>query len=322
MKNGERKPRLLIIGGMHRNVPPQLSQYFDIARHVEQSDRRFGTTWPHVDHIMVITNWVNAGAVSSARKGLPNADVIWVHAGWRSIRDELIRRHLITLEEAAPVADQETEIHAPPSADDPYANMSLEELEKATRPEEHVPEPAAPEPQPASIAAPGAGETKAVDVDGQWRAHVARWAASWTVEIGQPVERIIEVVSAAVTDVDMDTFRQGLGLDDLMAHKMCVGFWKSRGKFRKNIGLAPLTERRPKTERKPPPFASDVDRLLAEYFGLNEEKQKLLQEQMELEQKIHEVDKQIEVYKPLADQLKALNRAAQQVREKIGQPRP
>lgn len=123
------KPRLLIIGGKPFNVPPQISEHFEIAKHIEQDQMKFSL--PSADYVMVICNWVNHSAISSVRNSMPRTPVIWVRKGWPAMRAELLRRGLI------PEAEIETpEMVEEPEEPESSTPMSEEELESATRPRE------------------------------------------------------------------------------------------------------------------------------------------------------------------------------------------
>ncbi|MGH9391891.1 MAG: hypothetical protein ACRD1Z_19995 [Vicinamibacteria bacterium] len=122
------KPRLLVVGGKGFNVPRQLGDHFEIVRHIEQEEKKIGTL-PAVDYILVITNWVNHGAIEQVKKALPDVPVVWVKAGWRSMEAELVRRQIIS-PPAEPALD-EPEPESSPAPENPGPDLDHDTLKAA-----------------------------------------------------------------------------------------------------------------------------------------------------------------------------------------------
>lgn len=331
------KPRLLLIGGKAFNVPAELRTYFDIARHIEQEDKKFATM-PTVDYILVLTNWVNHGAIASARKSLPKTPIIWVRKGWPAMSAELQRRGLIQAPAAPPEIPEEViaEVaEAPPVPDDPFASMTDEQLEAATRPEVTVPVQETTVPQtatPAAPAAPGAEINTPYpdglkDANAGWQAQVMKFCAENCPDLGIDPMKAVDFFSVALhEELGPPDLKAQFDLSDEAAHGLYISFGKSRGQYRVKFGLPPIHTRakiaRPRATPPPPvpaPVPSEVDRMLQEYMRLTAEKSKLLEEQHVLEDKIVGVNKQLEIMKPFAEHFKGLAVAAKKVREALEQ---
>ncbi len=330
-------PRLLIIGGKPFNVPPRLKDYFEIARHVEQEERKLGTL-PTVDYILVITNWVNHGAIATARKVLPGVPVIWVRKGWPAMSAELRRRGLIPEEAVAPepeVPEAPEPVAAGEPKEDEFASMTEEQLEAATRPEvQPVQETAVPQTPalPAPVTAPTNAETPKrpdaydIEMGKLWQGHVMKFVGDTFAKFGADMTKAVEFFSVALhEEFAPEDLKKEFGLSDDDAHGLYVSFGKSRGQFRAKWNLPPIHTRakvlkpRPAPVAPPVPVPSEVDRMLQEYTRLTQEKSKLLEEQHVLEGKIEAVNKQLDIMKPFADHFKGLAAAAKKVREALEQ---
>ncbi len=323
-------PRLLIIGGKPFNVPPRLKDYFEIARHIEQEERKFG--FPSVDYILVITNWVNHAAISAARKALPRTPVIWVRKGWPAMSAELRRRGLIPEEavvEPEPEAVAIAEVTGPPEPEDSFAKMTEEQLDAATRPElQPVQETAVP--QTPALPAPVTAEfPRRMNYDEEmavlWKSHVMKFVGDTCPKFGADMTKAVEFFSVALhEEFAPEDLKKEFGLSDDDAHGLYVSFGKSRGQFRAKWNLPPIHTKAKVLKAKPAPLPpvpvpSEVDRMLQEYTRLTQEKSKLLEEQHALEGKIEAVNKQLEIMKPFADHFKGLAAAAKKVREALEQ---
>ena len=321
-------PRLLIIGGKQFNIPPRLKDYFDIARHIEQEERKLGTL-PNVDYILVITNWVNHGAIASARKVMPKTPVIWVRKGWPAMSAELRRRGLIP-EEAVVPQEPEPEVAPPPvetaEPEDEFAKMTDEQLEEATRPEPAPVLPAVTAP-PQSQEEPAPRPVAQDDeMTANWKGAVMKFVGEFCTKID--MTKAVDFFSVALhEEFSPEDLKKEFGINDEDARSLFVSFGKSRGQFRAKWGLAPIHTRakllktRPQAPVPPAPVPvpSEVDRMLQEYMRLTQEKSKLLEEQHALEAKIEGVNKQLEIMKPFADHFKSLAAAAKKVREALEQ---
>jgi hypothetical protein len=322
------KPRLLIIGGKPFNVPKQLLDHFEIAKHIEQDQAKF--SFPNADYIFVITNWVNHSAISSARKAMPRTPVIWVRKGWPAMRAELLRQGLIEeAVEAEAFVENGTMDEPETVPEDPAAAMTEEELEAATRPAQEVPtNGATPEPPPSPPPVPTPKKDEA-EVHSLWKAHVMKYVGDNCQRFGIDMMKAAEFFSVALhEDVTQHDLKAEFDLDDSAALSLFYSFGKSRGQFRMRLGLAPIhAGKRPRFARaSPPPPApvpvpvpSEVDRMLQEYMRLSQEKSKLIEEQHNLEAKIESVNKQLEIMKPFAEHFKGLAAAAKKVREALEQ---
>ena len=328
------KPRLLLIGGKAFNVPSELRTHFDIARHIEQEDKKFATM-PTVDYILVITNWVNHGAIASARKSLPKTPIIWVRKGWPAMSAELQRRGLLAAP-VAPVTEVPEEViaeivEAPPVPDDPFAKMTDEQLEAATRPEVVLPVQETAVPQPIAPVAPTPERTDPIlksldEANAGWQAQVMKFCAEACPALGIDPMKAVDFFSVALhEELGPPDLKAQFDLSDESAHGLYISFGKSRGQYRTKFGLAPIHTRskivKPRAAPPPPPapVPSEVDRMLQEYMRLTSEKSKLLEEQHDLEAKIEAVNKQLEIMKPFADHFKNLAAAAKKVREALEQ---
>lgn len=332
---GMANPRLLIIGGKQFNIPPRLSDHFQIVRQIEQDEKKF--SFPSVDYILVITNWVNHAAIASARKAMPGTPVIWVRKGWPAMSAELRRRGLIPVEAVVePEPDEAAPVEPPTIPDDEFANMTEEQLEAATKPEPvpalPAPVTAAPQTPPAEVTATtstNAEVERKGEADAGWKAQVMKFAADNCPELGIDLLKAVEFFSVALhEELGPADLKAEFGLSDEAAHSLYISFGKSRGQYRMKFGLAPIHTRakisKPRpvavpAQQAPAPVPSEVDRMLQEYMRLTQEKSKLLEEQHALEAKIEGVNKQLEIMKPFADHFKSLAAAAKKVREALEQ---
>lgn len=106
------KKKVLLIGGMHFNVPKELHEHFEIMKHVEQGTDKIQQL-PKADYIFVISNWVSHGIVKAAKKVL-GVPVIWLRKGWNAMSVELLRQGL--LDPAVLKPAEETGVTTPPPA--------------------------------------------------------------------------------------------------------------------------------------------------------------------------------------------------------------
>lgn len=314
-----KKPRLLVIGGKPFNIPPPLKAYFEIAKHIEQDQSKFSIC--SADYILVITNWVNHSAIQSARKALPNTPVVWVKKGWPSMRAEFIRRGIIA-DEVVPQDSLEPPVQEPaidpaaesPVADDPFASMTEEQLELATR----------PDPKSEGAVMKHSPDEPADKIGPLWKAHVMKFVGDAAARVSLNMEKAVEFLSVALNEEFVpDDLRKELDLSEIAAHSLYISFGKSRGQFRARNGLPPIhTRAKPRVRTPalpppPPPVPSEVDRMVQEFTRLTQEKSKLLEEQHVIEGKIEAVNKQLEIMKPFSEHFKGLAAAAKKVREAL-----
>ena len=102
------KPRVVIVGGMHFNVPAEFFEHFELVKHIEQSTNRLNQL-PRCDYVFAISDWVSHGIVKAIKRetGLP---IIWLRKGWNAMKAELQKRGLIPLD-ASPMAYEVRVVH-------------------------------------------------------------------------------------------------------------------------------------------------------------------------------------------------------------------
>jgi len=320
------KRRMLVIGGKAFNIPKQLHDHFNIVKQIEQDERRVPQL-PHVDYVLCITNWVNHGAIATARKQIPNVPMIWVRKGWNAMRAELVRRGLIPDEvpdateaeevETAVEPEMSVEDDVPVEIEDPLASVSEEELERMTRPEEAQ--------RPVAVQAAGV----ASDILPEWKAWVGLWAEKVSDKIGMDSTSIAALV-LSVDEPTPQTFKDGFGIDDDAAYKLWISFGKSRGHFRGSKGMSPVPPRRTPMRTLSPIAGSSVlpsgpvTVLPSDTMALVNLSRKLVERksaikgQIEtLQEDIEKIDKQLEELKPFLSAVEQLQRVTKQVSEKM-----
>jgi hypothetical protein len=122
------KTKVLLVGGMEYNVPPQIKEMFDVVRHVTHG-MKFQSL-PQADYVFVITEWASHNLVETV-KAATNAKIIPLpRGGWEAIKLDLRRRSILPPDEevAAPVA-AETPQPAVPS-ESLFSAMSESEVWK------------------------------------------------------------------------------------------------------------------------------------------------------------------------------------------------
>jgi len=87
------KPRVVIVGGMHFNVPAEFFEHFELVKHIEQATNRLNQL-PRCDYVFAISDWVSHGMVKAIKRetGLP---IIWLRKGWNAMKAELQKRGLV-----------------------------------------------------------------------------------------------------------------------------------------------------------------------------------------------------------------------------------
>lgn len=124
--------KAILIGGMGRNVPANLYEFFDVVLHVEASGRvpRFV---PHADIIIVFFEYSSQAIERPVQIALPGVPVIKSRATWSHLSTRLLEMDMLPSPKVAPPEPERVEIEDPTPA--PEAKMSDAELEKLTAPE-------------------------------------------------------------------------------------------------------------------------------------------------------------------------------------------
>lgn len=108
----EKKPKVLLVGGMAFNIPSELRSAVDIVKHVEQGTKKLASM-PAVDYVLVISEFAGHNMVDSV-KSQATVPVILLKRGWASMKEELVRRCILPLDpttggEAAVTPEKEPE---------------------------------------------------------------------------------------------------------------------------------------------------------------------------------------------------------------------
>jgi hypothetical protein len=117
------RPKVIIVGGMEFNIPEELTQAFEVTKHVEQSTSFRVGTLPAADYIFVIADYASHNLVTVVKQQV-KAPVIWLSKGWAAMKAELQRRSILP-----PDSSPETRApEAPPQAPATTTGLSEDEL--------------------------------------------------------------------------------------------------------------------------------------------------------------------------------------------------
>jgi len=165
--------KVIIVGGMPFNVPPELKENFEIVGHITQDQNKIGRL-PSCDLILAITDWVAHSQVKRAKDDT-GATVVWVKKGWPQMRAELMRRHLL--------ADPGPDPDRPDLAVKELFHLVERDLRKLDRTSEPPQEAAAPEPEPPT--------TVGLDPDELWNKYGADVILAARMDL-EPQKRVTE----------------------------------------------------------------------------------------------------------------------------------
>ena len=313
------KLKVLIVGGMANNIPRQLHEYFTVVKQLEQSQKRVAGNLPIADYIIVIRNWVSHNLINSVKLQYPKHPFIWVNKGWRNMMDELIRRGLIQKPvevDPNPEAGDEfaddglTPEGAPEPAIDPIEQMSDEELEKLTRPDEK------PQEAPATV------DKFLFDRNVLWNKRLEEWSDRWAERVNVSPMTISKHFAAKTQRYTLEaSIKYFPSVERSLVNKMIIGFCKMRSSFDADP-TKPLSARNWTKEKnvnafatpKPQILSDDVTAILVNAQKLVDKRNGLLSQIETLKEEVAKVDKDLEAAKPLILAVENMKRIAGQIK--------
>lgn len=137
------RSRVIIVGGMGFNIPEELTQAFEIAKHVEQSTSFRVGTLPSADYIFVIADYASHNLVTAVKQQV-KVPVIWLSKGWAAMKAELQRRSILPPDSSPATRAPEAAPQEPPTTTglseddlwDLYKTKLIEAAKGALKPRE------------------------------------------------------------------------------------------------------------------------------------------------------------------------------------------
>jgi hypothetical protein len=122
------KHKILLVGGMDYNVPPELKDVFDVVKHVTQGSKF--QSLPQADYVFIITEWAGHNLVEMVKQKVSAPIIPLVRGGWKAIKMDLQRRSILPPDEKP--ADTHAVVEDPemPAADSLFVSMSEAEVWK------------------------------------------------------------------------------------------------------------------------------------------------------------------------------------------------
>lgn len=122
------KKRVIIVGGMDFNIPPQLKEHFEIVKHITQESSRYNSI-PQADYIFVFAQWSKHNVVEQVKHDAPTIPLIRLRMGWASMKTDLQQRCILPPDEQA---KPEEAVSTPqePAAPPPTLGLSEDEIWK------------------------------------------------------------------------------------------------------------------------------------------------------------------------------------------------
>jgi hypothetical protein len=118
--------KVLLVGGMDYNVPPELKDSFEIVRHITQGSKF--QQLPQADYVLVITEWASHNLVEAVKNAV-SAPVIFLPRGWAAMKELLEARSILT-----PQAPAQAEASAPspekPPSESLFSSMTESDVWK------------------------------------------------------------------------------------------------------------------------------------------------------------------------------------------------
>lgn len=88
------RPQVIVVGGMAFNIPKELTEQFEIVKHVEQSSSYRVGSVPQAEYIFVISDFASHNLVDVVRNQL-SVPVIYLPRGWSGMKIELQKRSIL-----------------------------------------------------------------------------------------------------------------------------------------------------------------------------------------------------------------------------------
>lgn len=291
------KTRAIIIGGLGFNVPKQLHRYFDVVKHYHQDKCDKVATAPDCDIILIIRDYVHHSAIETITAMLPGVPIVAARAGWSHLYTELERRRLLpALEEIMP---QEPELDAPvvepalppvPLED----QITDEELERLTAPPRP---PQAPVQEPSALRLIEEVEEAAPEAPGDDRIEV--------------LSDLFKATNGEITPEVRDLYTQKYG--EQIPGPIAAA-------ARRRLGLAPRRKEPTLSDRiSDNPFLREALILYANVEKLIDRRNAALKEVEELNREVSQIDKDLELYRPVIQQFEGLKSAQQKVKQALEQ---
>lgn len=122
------KPKVLLVGGMDYNVPPQLKDHFDVVRHITQGGKF--QSLPKADYVFVITEWAGHNLVENVKAKTDAPFIPLARGGWEAIKQDLKRRSILPPEEEPGAPPPAVPAKPEVSCDSLFASMTETEVWK------------------------------------------------------------------------------------------------------------------------------------------------------------------------------------------------
>lgn len=291
------RTRAVIVGGKGFNVPKQVHRFFEVVKHFEQDKADRITGVPECDIILVIRDYVHHGAIQQITAICPGIPIVAARAGWSHLYTELERRKLLPIPITTEQAVEEPEA-VPPDPIPVEEQISDEELERLT----------APVTPPAQVPLQLVPQTSLnQEPDGEPEEEAE--------ENDDRVETVVELFKATQGEITKE-------VRELYFQKYGEAIpGPIAGAARRRLGLAQARRRE----------VSVIDRVtenpsLKEALLLYHNVEKLLERRNEtlagiekLKADLVDVDKNLEIYKPIIQHFEGLKLAQQKVKQALEQ---
>lgn len=280
------RTRAVVLGGKDFNVPKQLHRYFELVKHFHQDKSSRITGMPDCDIILVIRDYIHHSAIEQAAALAPGVPIVAARAGWSHMYAELERRKLLPTPQDMAVPEEmltETptaqETLEPPVP--PEEQISDEELELLTAP----PPPSKPSIQEIRLLEPQEDD------------RIETLAELFRATNGE--------LTTEIRDLYVQKYKEAIpGPIAAAARRMA--------------GIAP----RPRNSVERIARNPVIQEALIQYANVDklvEQRNEVLAEIEDGKKKLAEIEKELEVYKPMIAILESLRSAQQKVKQTLEQ---